>query len=250
MRKTSVREFSYSLRQRHRSNVFFLALYVCCIILICTVILDCFLFSVGTKSSSMEPTIESNDLFLVTPLAAPKDFEHDSIFSAIFQSIPLERGDLVYVRRSTKDKKNIFSSIIDALVRFVSFQHTDKEYASNLTTEAPVIRRIVAFPGDTIYMKDFVLYVKQEGEAHFLTEFEITDKQYDIAVDALPSNWDIATGFAGNMDKITLKDDEYFVLADNRFNASDSRLFGVVPFDSIGGKVFLRYFPFTRFSLL
>ena len=53
----------------------------------------------------------------------------------------------------------------------------------------------------------------------------------------------------GNVD-YTLKDDEVFVLGDNRLpNASkDSRFFGPVNRKSIDGRCVLRVFPFNRFG--
>ena len=41
------------------------------------------------------------------------------------------------------------------------------------------LRRVIGMPGDIIYMRDYVLYVKPAGEKHFLTEFEIIEKNYE-----------------------------------------------------------------------
>ncbi len=51
------------------------------------------------------------------------------------------------------------------------------------------------------------------------------------------------------MDQFTLKENEYFVLADNRLESSDSRLWGSVTSASFKGRALLIYFPFSKIKL-
>ena len=46
--------------------------------------------------------------------------------------------------------------------------------------------------------------------------------------------------------KVTLKDDEYFILGDNRLISKDSRYFGPIKDNEIKGKIVFRLFPFTK----
>jgi len=50
--------------------------------------------------------------------------------------------------------------------------------------------------------------------------------------------------------KITLKEDEYFVMGDNRRSSADSRRWGALPKKYIVGKVWIRAWPFTKFEKL
>lgn len=95
------------------------------------------------------------------------------------------------------------------------------------------IKRIIGLPGERI-----VIYGDQ---------ITVTNKQYpngiQLSEQYLPSS-DLTRG---NVD-ITLKNNEYFVLGDNRDNSSDSRIWGTVPKQLIVGRAWLRLFPVARAS--
>lgn len=95
------------------------------------------------------------------------------------------------------------------------------------------IKRVVAVPGDTVQIKKGVLYVngKQVEES----------KEYDSMEDA---------GLAE--EEITVGEDEYFVLGDNRNNSEDSRYanIGNVKKDYIIGKAWCIISPFGKLGLI
>lgn len=90
-----------------------------------------------------------------------------------------------------------------------------------------IIKRIIGMPGDTVSIKDNTVYVNDE---------KIEE--------------DYAYGETSDYEEITLGDDEYFILGDNRPISKDSRYFGPVKEDEIIGKVIFRLWPFNKFGTI
>ena len=56
-------------------------------------------------------------------------------------------------------------------------------------------------------------------------------------------------GCAGSLPEATLGKNEYFVLADNRIEGLDSRVYGSVNSSRIVGRVLWQFFPFNKMKL-
>ena len=96
------------------------------------------------------------------------------------------------------------------------------------------IKRIIGMPGETVFIDlDGTIYI--DGEA--------LQENYGREVMLSP-------GRAG--EPITLGEDEYFVLGDNRNNSSASRdpSVGNIHRDRIVGKAWVRIWPFHKFGVL
>ena len=113
-------------------------------------------------------------------------------------------------------------------------------------TNSPLIRRVVGLPGDTVYVKDYIVYIKPANSSHFLTEFEVTEKKYEISTESANPKNEINIDLLKDCKEYTLDKNEYFVMCDNRSSSIDSRLWGKVNASEIKGKVLCRYFPFTK----
>ncbi len=71
-----------------------------------------------------------------------------------------------------------------------------------------------------------------------------------VVVDGLPiADEPLVLRDDAEMDEIVVAPGHYFVLGDNRAISCDSREFGVVPAESVRGKVRARFWPLTRASL-
>ncbi|MCK9578022.1 signal peptidase I [bacterium] len=87
------------------------------------------------------------------------------------------------------------------------------------------IKRIIGFPTETVEIKDGKIYIMKDSKTIIL------DENY------LPQESITEWIRGSNYGPITLKDDEYFVLGDNRNYSADSRTWGVLPKENIIGKV-------------
>lgn len=96
------------------------------------------------------------------------------------------------------------------------------------------IKRIIGLPGETVQ-------ITNEGEIYI--NDELLKEGYGKEVMLDPGN---------AYTPITLGEDEYFVLGDNRNNSSDSRSssVGVIHKDDIIGRAWMRIWPFSEFGIL
>ena len=94
------------------------------------------------------------------------------------------------------------------------------------------IKRIIGLPGETVEING--------------NEVTIINKEHP---DGLKIDQPFVQNKADNTESIQLKDNEYFVMGDNRSASSDSRYWGPVKKDLLVGKVFLRLLPFNKIGV-
>ena len=86
-----------------------------------------------------------------------------------------------------------------------------------------LIKRVIALPGETIEVRNGITYINGK---------KLKDKY--------------AFGKTSDVGKMKLKDDEYFVMGDNRRVSADSRIFGTFTKKDIKGTTKFVIFPFKR----
>jgi signal peptidase I len=98
------------------------------------------------------------------------------------------------------------------------------------------IKRIIGIPGDTVMIKDGKVYVN----GNLLNENSyLKDTVYTSGGEYLAEG-----------ETLTLEENEYFVLGDNRPHSSDSRTFGPISKDRIKGKAWIVYLPLSEFRIV
>lgn len=97
------------------------------------------------------------------------------------------------------------------------------------------IKRIIGLPGETLTIKGTQITVKNAEHPEGFV---------------LPQPY-IASGEERNDDiTVTLTSNQYYVMGDNRFASSDSRIWGPITRDAIVGRPIARLFPVTSVSVL
>lgn len=100
--------------------------------------------------------------------------------------------------------------------------------------EVNYIKRVIGLPGETIQIKDGIIYIDGEElkEDYGYYEKDIPMKGYLCD------------------EEYVIGDNEYFVLGDNRNNSKDSRKIGCIRGDVIIGKAVFRLFPLSDIGLI
>ena len=141
------------------------------------------------------------------------------ITSFVFLSVMVD-GSSMYPTLSNGDK-----AITDGLFYKIGrIDRFDIVIVEHKKFEDKLVKRVVGLPGETIEYRDSVLYVNgKKVEENFLPDGVETKMSY------------------GNDIKITLGDDEYYVLGDNRENSTDSRVLGPIKKSQIKGRGILLF---------
>lgn len=113
--------------------------------------------------------------------------------------------------------------IINKLVyRIKDIQRFDVVVVQNDADHDKIIKRVIALPNETLIYKNNKLYINGDEVKTNISFKNTTDFEY------------------------TTKDNEYFVMGDNRPISKDSRYLGPFSKKKIIGKVSLRLFPFNK----
>ena len=97
--------------------------------------------------------------------------------------------------------------------------------------DEPIIKRVIAVGGDTVEIKDGIVYLNGE----ILDESELWDRNDEV-------NGSCYYPAMDDVELMTVPEGEIFVLGDNRGNSKDSRTVGTIKEDSIIGKVLFRFY--------
>jgi signal peptidase I len=125
-----------------------------------------------------------------------------------------DAGDVVLVGQQPPDLEDLGHG---DLVTFVSPEDGRR-----------TIKRVIGLPGDSLVIKDSVLYVNDRVVDEPYVDHALIDAYYSRTY--------------------TVPDGKVFLLGDNRGNSVDSRDYGAVPVGDLLGRVIVRVWPPVRFG--
>ena len=141
------------------------------------------------------------------------------LFKIFIFNFILVKGDSM----NPKYKNNDFMFLNKIIYSFKSIRRGEVivlKYRNN-----DLIKRVIGLPNDKIKVENGKLYINnKEVKENYINSYTAS---YDF-------------------DEITLKDNEYFVMGDNRYNSYDSRNFGTIMKNDIIGRVEFKIFPFDK----
>jgi signal peptidase I len=165
-------------------------------------------------SESMLPTLEINDRLIVDKLGY--HFKEPSRGDVVVFKPPEK---LVEEARRKCQEEEASRAKQD---RNTAIEHQISEQCKNIGVA--FIKRVIGLPGDQVEVKGGMVYVNGNGLQEQYIE-EQPNYQYG---------------------PVTVPDNEYLVLGDNRNNSYDSHYWGFVPRENIIGQAVVRFWPLNR----
>jgi signal peptidase I len=127
------------------------------------------------------------------------------------------RGDVVVFEPETFESESIVTKVSRNLLESVGLR----------TPESDLIKRVIGLPGETLEIHNNQVFIDERP----------IDEPY------LPPNV-----FMGDFGPVTVPEETYFVMGDNRGSSNDSRRFGPIDRDRIVGRAFSVVWPPSRWG--
>lgn len=148
----------------------------------------------------------------------------------------IQEGDRILTNKMAYDLRIPFTHI--PLVKLNDPQTGDIIVFDSKAADKRLIKRVIGLPGDTIALDNNELIINEkkldykslQSNVDSLDKIEnLNGKKHTIRVANVPSR---LSGF----DEVTIPNNYYLVMGDNRDNSADSRVIGLIPRSELLGK--------------
>lgn len=123
----------------------------------------------------------------------------------------------------TSMNNTLYENDILILNKVASYDRGSIVVVSKNVEGSRLIKRVIALPGESIECKDGIIY--------------INDRAYEDK---------FAFNKTKDFEKVVLKENEYFLMGDNRLVSEDSRVLGPINKKDIMGVCHIRLYPFNK----
>ncbi|MGB2578386.1 signal peptidase I [Elusimicrobium simillimum] len=124
------------------------------------------------------------------------------------------------------------------------------------------VKRVIGMPGDTVEVRGAQVYINGEAVPHQDYELYENIERYPLiplpdSKESYQQKWEdrelehyYSIYLRDQFGPVTVPEDSYFAIGDNRDNSCDSRFWGPVPRENIKGKAWFIHWPASRIKLI
>ena len=110
--------------------------------------------------------------------------------------------------------------------KIIVFNVPEQLIEAGYESDIALIKRVIGIPGDTIEVKEGILYLNNIAQNNYISDKNIN---YTTGPYVVPEN-------------------SLWVMGDNRNNSMDSHIWGFLPYEKVIGKAIFRYWPLNSFG--
>ena len=108
--------------------------------------------------------------------------------------------------------------------KIIVFNVPEQLIEAGYESDIALIKRVIGIPGDTIEVKEGILYLNNIAQNNYISDKNIN---YTTGPYVVPEN-------------------SLWVMGDNRNNSMDSHIWGFLPYEKVIGKAVFRYWPLNN----
>lgn len=228
---------SYKHRPMYLQLIRQIAITICWVFLAYEVFSSLIFSGMRVDTAAMSPLYQPGDFILVNRLPYGNVIPFTDIGFTHF--IGPKYGDVVLLDPPYDGEQHI--PVAGDIINFFTMNRSLMDAGSQTWQSGPIVRRIIALPGDRVYVSKGIAYVQIGGTGDFLEETILSDQEYELL---LPDEQFMDPDLLSRQFSPSLRvpEKEYFVLADNRNGTFGSLDFGTIPIQNLRGKIVGRYF--------